>query len=142
MADRWRGEWSVGLDVLDNEHSTILGLIGELAELSSQQGAERHVASIVAAVAAYTEHHFVREETVMSAVGFPGLAGHKLVHQRLRDQTNNFLRQSLDDPAQVDLGSLHAFLKEWWEHHILREDMAYKPFLENNPRARQAASAA
>lgn len=138
----WKGEWTVGLDVLDNEHSTILGLIGELAELRNQPGAERQVGSVVAAVAAYTEHHFTREETVMSAVGFPGLAGHKLIHQRLKDQTNRFLRQSLDAPSEIDLASLHAFLKDWWEHHILREDMAYKPFMENNPRARQAASAA
>lgn len=142
MTQNWSGEWSVGLDVLDNEHSTILGLIGELAELSSQKGAVRQIGAIVASVAAYTEHHFQREENVMSAVDFPGLTGHRLLHARLKDRTNIYLRQSLENPAMVDIESLHGFLKEWWEHHILREDMAYKPFLENNPKAREAATAA
>ena len=139
VSQQWKDMWSVGSDLLDDDHSTILTLIREIEGLAGDGGASRQLGSIVAAVAAYTDVHFRREEAVMEAAGFPGLPSHKGLHERLKSRTNQFLRVALETPDQVDVGVLHNFLKTWWESHILKEDMAYKPYVENNQDAKEAA---
>ena len=34
--------------------------------------------------------------------------------------------------------ALLTFLQDWLKHHILIEDMAYRPHVERNPEARKA----
>ncbi len=135
---QWTDSWSVGSDLLDDDHSTILTLIREIEALSGNRDASRQVGSIVAAVAAYTDVHFRREEAVMEAAGYPDLPNHRDLHESLKARTNQFLRVALETPNQIEIDVLHHFLKTWWESHILQVDMAYRPYLEQNPEAENA----
>jgi hemerythrin len=43
--------------------------------------------------------------------------------------------------AEIVNDELHEYLKDWWSHHILIEDMAYRSYAEPNSVARAAAQA-
>jgi hemerythrin-like metal-binding protein len=61
----------------------------------------------------------------MSSTGYPGLAEHKALHDKMRQKTLDF-RDSADF---VTGHNLLAFLKEWWLGHIQAEDKKYAPYL-------------
>ena len=131
--------WSVGVDIIDHEHATILRLIQELAEIAASVRDHSEVSGILASVSAYTEYHFRTEEAVLDAVTHPDRERHKDLHRELKAKTNEYLRNVLNDPRRVDVGCVHDFLRRWWEQHILKVDMAYRPYVENSPVACEAA---
>lgn len=76
----------------------------------------------------YTEAHFAREEKVMEACGYPGLANHRQVHRLL-------VKQLLEQRQQYEKGNLYLdslidFLQNWLLDHIQTMDRAYVPYCE------------
>lgn len=137
----WSDKWSVGLDIVDDDHKKILQLINRLGEMRREGRAENGAASVIASVAAYTDYHFRREERILEAVDFPELERHRAIHGRLKTKTNEFLQAVLEHPKLVDVEGLESFLIHWWQNHILEEDMAYRPYLAENPEAEKIATA-
>lgn len=136
----WSEDWSVGIDVIDGEHSRILGLLDEISEIRSNRRDADQLSGIVASVSAYTAYHFRTEEAVLDAVDYPAREDHKKLHENLKKKTNQYLFQILNDPQAINLDKFHDFLKRWWENHILREDMAYRPYVEHNQDAQETAA--
>lgn len=137
----WDEGMSVGLARLDDDHKQLIAVINRLHEAVRLGGAEAGatVTRSLQALADYTERHFAREEAVLQAVGYRELADHRAQHQAFVEELQD-LAAAFDarrDPALAD--SLGRFLRDWLTHHILVEDMAYRPRVQGDPRARTAA---
>lgn len=137
----WKDKWSVGLDIVDDDHRKILQLINRLGEMRRNGQSKTGAASVIASVAAYTDYHFRREERILEAIDFPDLERHRAIHGRLKSKTNQYLQAVLEHPKLVDVEGFEAFLTQWWENHILKEDMAYRPYLVENSEAEKIAKA-
>ena len=135
----WTDKWSGGLEIVDDDHKKILQLINRLGEMRRDGRSENGAASVIASVAAYTDYHFRREERILEAIQFPELDKHRAIHGRLKSKTNEYLQAVLEHPKLVDVEGFEAFLLQWWENHILTEDMAYKSFVSESAKARMAA---
>jgi len=137
----WDEGMSVGLARLDDDHKQLIAVINRLHEAVRLGGAEAGatVARSLQALADYTERHFAREEAVLESVGYQELSDHRARHEsfveELRDLASAF--DARRDPALAE--ELGRFLRDWLTHHILVEDMAYKPRVQGDPRARTAA---
>ena len=134
---------SVGVDLLDSDHRVLMNIINSLAEIArgprTPRNAER-IGNTLDTLVTYTKSHFGREEKVMVASGFPGLDAHHGEHENfIRDVGEMSERISRGEEGAI--GELAAYLKSWWEHHILIQDMAYRPFAENSEAAQAAARA-
>lgn len=127
----WQDSYSVGVELIDNDHKLLVSLINQLSEsIESQQG--REVAgSVLNVLEEYTASHFGREELLMEKGGYPDLAPHRVEHEKLKAQVRDVVsRYHAGDTEQLDREVL-AFLRNWLTGHILGVDMKYAPYVKD-----------
>jgi hemerythrin-like metal-binding protein len=77
----------------------------------------------------YAREHFKAEEDLMRAHGYPHLDEHKEQHLAFQEKTARLCFATVKGQASVPQ-ELLAYLQKWLIHHILKVDMAFKPFFE------------
>lgn len=141
-AIRWTSAMSVGVARLDRDHQTLLELVNRIATADdSPTTRTRVIPEVLVMLTAYTVFHFKREEQVMAAVGYPELETHQEEHWALTREVNLFQRRFSQNPENIARAEILDFLIGWLNHHILLQDMAYKPYAEGHPEADKAAEA-
>jgi hemerythrin-like metal-binding protein len=140
----WTPAMSVGLSELDEDHKQLFYLINRLADQAAADDVSvEAIRDTLFALMRYAELHFSREERVMTACDYPQLHDHLGQHKRFVERIKaiaaEFDADAKDSGAEVG-DALLEYLKDWLTHHILIQDMAYKPFVEaKETEARQAA---
>lgn len=134
---QWQESYSVGIELLDDDHRLLISLINQLEEASQaeQDTAEALPTSVTNSVLTvlveYTKGHFAREEAMMEKAAYPDLEGHRAEHQALAAEVETIAERY----QQGDVVSLQAdvlvFLKNWLMGHILGVDKLYAPYLKN-----------
>jgi hemerythrin-like metal-binding protein len=140
----WNEKMSVGVPELDADHRELIKVINRLGADSGDESRRSAVRQSLFALLRYAEFHFAREEKVMAACEFPGLGEHQGEHRNFVQRIRTLSQQFDADPdgsADIVNEALLTFLKDWLNHHILIEDMAYRPHVEDHPEARKAARA-
>ncbi len=141
---QWTQAMSVGLEELDDDHKVLIKVINDLAANAGNAARRDVVRQCLLSLRRYAEFHFAREEKVMSACKYPGLDPQKIEHRdfvkRIQEVTSRF-DEDTTGSVEVVNEALLSFLKEWLNHHILIEDMAYRPHVERSAEAKQAAKA-
>lgn len=139
----WSQDMSVGVDLIDSDHQALIALINELheaVETAREDAVEDEnnpslPRDTFDRLIDYIELHFVREEAVMKACDYPDFRKHQVEHERFTHQIrytrDRYLRGEETEAAE----KLLLFLKNWLRHHILVEDMAYRPLVEGNEEA-------
>jgi hemerythrin-like metal-binding protein len=139
---QWTQAMSVGLEELDDDHKVLIKVINDLAANAGDAARRDVVRQCLLSLRRYAEFHFAREEKVMSACKYPGLESQKSEHRdfvkRIQEVTTRF-DEDTTGSVEVVNEALLSFLKEWLNHHILTEDMAYRPHVERSAEAKQAA---
>ena len=126
----WSEAYSVGSAMIDSDHRILINLVNQLHD-AMETGQSRDVlGSVLNVLAEYVEHHFHREELLMTSIGYPQreahMASHRDLEKRVRAVRDRWMageRQVLDDEVMT-------FLKKWLTEHILRADLAYRPWIE------------
>lgn len=139
---QWTEGMSVGVPELDADHKELIKIINQLAESSEDAARATAIRQCLFALLRYAEYHFAREEKVLAACHYPEVREHKLEHRDFVAQVNELHRrfdENPDDALAVVNDDLLGFLRDWLNHHILIEDMAYRTHAERNPAAREAA---
>ncbi len=141
-AMQWTEKMSVGLKELDDDHKQIIKAINQLEANAGDESRGQVVRQCLLGLRRYAEFHFAREEKVLGVTTFPGLEVQQSEHRDFIDRIRAVSQRFDEDPdgtcAYIN-GELLTFLRDWLTHHILIEDMAYKPFVEKNADARAAA---
>ncbi len=126
----WTEAMSVGVPALDADHKSLVRTINVLRELEGGEAAPSAVGMVLDTLKAYGRNHFKREERVMDAVRFPGGAFHRAEHQNFVRYIE-YLRSRLASGEPEPTRELYDYLTGWLRHHILIQDMAYKPYVSN-----------
>lgn len=128
---------SVHNDVIDTDHRHLICLINSV-ELALHNNSSAQLENILAQLGDYTDYHFRREEQIQQAIGYPALEEHLNAHtgllkrfNELRRSVSNLLSPNLDATLRDEVVVL---LRDWLMGHILKEDMAMRPFLSERPR--------
>ncbi|MCU0894459.1 MAG: bacteriohemerythrin [Rhodospirillales bacterium] len=120
---------SVGVPALDSDHRCLVRIINLLAEVDHGAEARSTVETVLETLAMYARYHFAREERLMVQCGFPASQFHHAAHDEFTDYVHG-LRVGLAGRATPDLAKeLFDYLTQWLRHHILIQDMAYKPYV-------------
>jgi hemerythrin len=77
----------------------------------------------------------------MEACGYPALGHHHEDHLALTQEVRDWQQRFRENAKSVAPLDILDFLKGWLNHHILLQDMAYRPFMEGNPTADAVAEA-
>lgn len=138
----WTSAMSVGVPELDEDHRVLIRIINQLAEYTRHADRVDVLRQCLYALLRYAEFHFAREEKVMTACDYPGLAHHKREHRAFTAHMRALAKAlDADQPltAEIVNQDLLNYLKDWLNHHILIEDMSYRRLAESNDLAREAA---
>lgn len=138
---QWSESMSVGVALLDSDHKALIEIINRLHLAIEDGDAPEILDQIFNALVAYIERHFAREEAVMAACDYPTAAAHITEHLRF-SQDMRYTRDRYFRGEEAAIGrELLDYLKDWLTHHILVEDMAYRPYAEGKRQVEQAAEA-
>ena len=121
----WSEDLSIGHAAIDDDHKRILQVIARLQDAFLQQPDERVVAEGIAVIADYSNNHFVREDRMLAAAGYPHLEQHRARHESFR----GYVAHALAAEHDIDPGGLLSYLVDWWVGHIAAEDKLYRPAL-------------
>ncbi|GAA5787164.1 hypothetical protein GCM10007860_18380 [Chitiniphilus shinanonensis] len=135
----WTGEFSIGLEEIDEQHMELVRLLNELHQAIIERHATSTCREILGALTDYTRTHFAVEESLMRISGYPEFAEHKQSHEDLIAQVLA-LQDKLDSgEARITFELLH-FLKQWLIHHINESDRRFgQYFLKAGGRPRGSA---
>ncbi len=118
------GELSVGVKMLDCDHRVLFETIKELQSETLAEGDPRRTSSLLRKLADFTLTHFALEEGMMEATKFPGMALHRLHHQRITEQVATLVSRHKQGGLALDSDSL-SFLSQLHADHVQKDDLHY-----------------
>lgn len=125
----WDESFSVGVEALDRQHQRILVLISELRSRDKARLSPQDIEDALYALTQYILEHFRLEEALLAKHRYPALSGqveeHRAFAREVAARCMGFIEKT-----QQSNPDLLPFLDQWWRHHVLQVDMAYKPFFE------------
>lgn len=132
MEWQWDSRLETGIEEIDKQHQELFNRIDQL-ELAIYKGkAAAELIKLMEYLESYILEHFELEEKLMLDNFFPDYAAHVHYHNEFRkictDLLNNFKKKGGDSYLAIDIDKL---MRNWWEKHILKMDMAYIPYLKN-----------
>jgi len=127
----WSEKFSVGVRELDQQHQQLIKMLNRLISTQGTAGVHSEtIAGICMEMKRYAQTHFKTEERLMEAYGFPGLEDQKSEHRAFQKKNAEFSADAELGTDQVSRALL-KYLADWLVHHILENDMAYRPFFKD-----------
>ena len=123
----WSPAFSVQVELIDQQHKRLVEITNQLYDVARAKKGRPAVAQVLNELMKYTAFHFKDEERKMAAVGYPHLAQHKILHQKLLAQVTDFKRRFEQKEKDIEKSMLR-FLKAWLVNHIAKEDAQYGPY--------------
>ncbi len=122
MAIVWSSDLNTGIDVIDDQHKSIVDYINQL-EYAISQGNRATVGNVLNDLVDYTLSHFAFEESLQQEAGYAYAIPHKAIHDIFVKRVAKYQAEHKagDDVAE----QTHSMLSTWLVHHIKRDDMAY-----------------
>jgi len=127
---KWRPDFNLGIEVVDNQHKKIIELINLLSEAYSNNESREKLAGVLEEMDQYADHHFHTEEQIFNGCNYPFSAEHIVIHQNFRKKVAQFKKQS-ENGYQVTSKVLD-YLKSWFTNHILDVDREYVDLVNTN----------
>jgi hemerythrin-like metal-binding protein len=120
----WNNSYSVKVQKIDAQHHVLFDILNDLHAAMMKGEAQRVTGLLLHKLADYTHVHFTAEEALMVAAKYSGLADHKIKHQELIKQVEDYVLKY--DKGDITLNvKLLEFLNNWLVNHIQKVDMAY-----------------
>ncbi|NOZ10792.1 MAG: bacteriohemerythrin [Gammaproteobacteria bacterium] len=121
----WDSSLSIGIEVIDDQHRSIVDYINELDVAYRGKDRER-VTEVISGLVDYTITHFAFEESLMEKAGYPLLDSHKKGHEKFTARIAGY-KDKHDRGADVTR-QLMLELQRWLEIHIRNDDHDYAPY--------------
>ncbi len=125
----WRSSMSTGIDLIDNDHKTLIKLINDFQQATEFNVSDEMIQNSLEEVLRYTKYHFAREETLMELNVYPDFAEHQKQHQAMIEKINLYTSEYRIDKSHAIDHVLH-FLQSWLLQHIKGSDQEYVPYLK------------
>ena len=122
------GRFRLGYDAMDATHSEFATLVNRLDGADSQQ-----FAGLFDELLEHTGDHFMREEAMMLASGFPALAEHRDEHRRVLGELRQMANRVSAGRVAMARGYLRERLPEWFALHAATMDSALAAHLRQQP---------
>lgn len=129
---RWTPDLTVHTDAIDTQHKELFKRLNDLLSAVIQGRGREEIRGFIGFLTEYTEFHFREEERWMARYQYPGMNGHKEIHERFKADVavaaQNALREGVSSVVVIqvieDLG-------DWVRDHIKRMDVELGKFLKD-----------
>ena len=112
---------SIGYRVIDADHMRLMDLINRLYTVSQESSDQRAAEPVLIELIAYTKTHFMHEETLMRKTAYPQFIPHKIAHDRLMTQIDDFHKRYTAGQVGVSPETM-LFLRTWLCDHVAQVD--------------------
>jgi hemerythrin-like metal-binding protein len=117
----WDDEFSVGIDVIDRQHTHMLRLINKIDEVIQEGGSFEQFAPLINDLIDFTNRHFAYEEKLLAKNHCPNLERHKKSHVHLREELSHW-QEKVAGARPEEMNEHMLFLRLWFPGHILNVD--------------------
>ncbi len=128
---KWTEKYSTGNALVDAYHHIFFQMVEEFRATLTDENAPP-MQERLAFLVDYTFMHFDSEERLMEKAGYPDLEAHCETHQRFKEKVKAIQQEFLAHPDAVKAEEVLSLVQDWFAHHILGEDMRYKPWVETH----------
>ncbi len=125
---QWHSGYSVGIQVIDEQHQHMIEIINLLFRELETSTAEIDLTQFFEDAVNYGEYHFQAEETFFSRYDYPEKEQHLAIHVAYKKNLNGLLLQTGDSHTRA--GELLDFLETWWIEHITGMDQTLRKLVE------------
>jgi hemerythrin len=123
----WLAEYAIGVPDMDKQHRQLFEMAS--ATLAFQQAGDPAAAlDSLDALIEVAREHFVDEEQLLAANGFPGAGEHEAIHAYLMGDVDR-VRDQFRSRGYIAPEPFRRFFRDWIVQHIFREDSRYAAFL-------------
>jgi len=122
--------YGVGIPELDSQHKKIFQLINDMVNHFQKGEKDEALSQAAVELARYGAEHFSYEEKILETIGFPYLESHKKLHADGKKKIREYLLK-LKIGKEISYYEVLAFLQEWVEKHIGRDDARYAEFYKS-----------
>jgi hemerythrin len=113
---------------MDDQHGILMDTMNELRLAMSHGSSREQMNELLNRLIEFMRMHFWSEEQLLEQTGFPGLAEHRLEHEKLLAQVRESAHRALHN-ENVGMRPLLAFLRDWYLEHIEGLDQEYGAWL-------------
>ena len=124
----WSPELSVGLFRLDEQHRGLVDTFNNLLAAADARVDSEIVSDTLTKLTQYACEHFRDEELLLERAAYPGIEEQRKEHEQFRETIALCCVATSRGLGNVPRDLL-AYLHDWLTHHLLEQDMKYKPFL-------------
>lgn len=126
----WTDLYRLGIPRIDEDHHRLVELLERVLDALAAAEPAAVLTTRLDDFAAEAERHFAREEDLLDRANYPGLAAHRVEHDRLLSHLRHW-RETLSHglPPEDDGSRTASALRDWLFRHIREDDAAYKPFV-------------
>lgn len=127
---RWKDEYSVQVDEIDEQHKKLFSLINRLADAMKVGKGRDVLDAVLTELMAYTEYHFNTEEQLFQQHSYPDYEEHKQMHDDLVNKAREL--KAVFDRGNTKISvDVMLLLSNWLNNHILEVDRRYSPYLKS-----------
>lgn len=126
----WTELYRLGIPSIDDDHQRLVDRLERVLDALAAAESAEAVGDRLDALITEAEGHFGREIDLLDRANYPGLAAHRVEHDRLLNHLRHLratLRHGL--PKDDDGSRTAQTLCDWLFRHIREDDAAFKPFV-------------
>lgn len=136
----WRGRMSVGSERIDNDHKQLIRYLNELdLAINHARFDSKWVVQTLLHLFEYTKTHFDREEKLMLAIGYPGYADHKKLHDAAKKALHDISADFMHNRSKPAAERIYNFTADWLVHHIIMVDSKLSPYVVKHLQERSSS---
>ncbi|WP_440875841.1 bacteriohemerythrin [Thalassotalea sp. PLHSN55] len=127
---QWKDEYSVGVQILDDDHKKLVQLLNQFTTAYDYAMSESFERQALEDLVDYTKTHFSREEKIMEENDYPDIVAHKEQHKKMIAQVETFV-DLYNIKGHDALDEVSTFLSKWLINHINGTDKQYTKHLND-----------
>lgn len=120
----WTDALSTRIPSVDDQHKKLVNLINKLHDAMREGRGKEVLGQTLDEIISYTKYHFTYEEGLMRKADYPQLTAHKAEHELLVGKVLDLQEKYKAGNLSITIETL-TFLKDWLNHHIMKEDKQY-----------------
>ncbi|MFL0245980.1 bacteriohemerythrin [Candidatus Clostridium stratigraminis] len=132
---KWNDKFSVSVAEIDNQHKQLFYLADKISSILAVNDGYDHYDEIMntfVELKNYTLYHFDYEEKLMKKLDYTGLDSHKEEHENFINEILKLEKIDLENEQKLVMTNILSFILDWIVSHILKSDMAYKSYFNEN----------
>lgn len=126
---RWKDDYLVGVDIIDEQHKELFRIAGEAFDLLKNDfyvDKYDRIVDLIEQLKDYAAFHFETEENYMKEIGYKRLLSQKVQHDDFIEKVNKIDLNAVDENQDQYLLSIIDFAVDWIDSHILKSDKMIK----------------